>query len=233
MKHCLLLSSLPVCALLLCGTTALYAQDTSSHCQTLQQGTAVQDTTGCIPLTFKPADGGPAIQVWVPATFIGPTPTGHADTFATSMKIRTLDVGVMGYFTAPDYGHSSNVDTGVFVAYTGKVFGVEADAADTVRDPGGIRESYIVAGPRIQYRGRRYTVYGKAQVGAGHFNGDRAQPTLSGHSFLVENYGAGLEFSLSRHLKLRAIDADYQIWPSFYTNRLTPIHLGSGLALSF
>ena len=203
-------------------------------CKAIPQGATVPESTGCVPLVYKPADGGPVQTVWTPAVFLQPqVQSGNTQTVFTATKYRTLDIGGSAYFVNPDYGHGSNVNVGAFVAYTGRFFGVEADAADTIRNTGGIHEPYIVAGPRIQYRTRHFVVYGKAQVGAGHFSGDNTQPQNNKHTFLVENYGAGLEFIVSRHLKVRVVDANYQIWPSFSPNKLTPFHVGSGLAYSF
>lgn len=209
------------------------AAQNEDPCTKVQQGSQLQDTSGCFPLTFKPADGGPITTVWVHGLFVpGHMGKNSSPTLAAASRSRSLDIGGTAFFTDPDYGHGSNVDVGAFVAFTGRFFGVEADAADTVRHTGGIREPYVVAGPRFQYRTRHLTVYGKAQAGAGHFSGDRSSADNK-KTFVVENYGAGVEFKVSPHLLVRAVDANYQVWPTFANNNLTPFHIGSGLAYSF
>ena len=220
---------LPALALV-CLTSSSFAQNS---CKNVPVNPTPDQTAGCIPLTFHPLDGGPVQTVWTQANFIGPVPAlGRTSTAgASATKRLDLDLGLTAFYVRPDFGQSVNVDVGGFVALTGKYFGVEVDAADTVRSGNGIHEPYIVAGPRVQYRTRHFTVLAKAQAGAGHFSGAPGQFNNK-QTLIVENYGAAVEFKISRHLKLRAIDANYQIWPTFAPNNLSPLHIGSGIAFS-
>lgn len=219
---------------ILCGSFSfLYAQN---PCASIPQGATVPASSGCMPLSVKPADGGPVQTVWVPATFSysAPQPVGGkgGNRFAAAFKSRELDLGASAFYADPDYGRGTNIDVGVFAAYTGKYIGVELDAADTVKSANGIHEPYIVVGPRFQYRARHFTVFAKVQAGALHFSGASGQANNK-QTLVVENFGGGLEFRLSPHVKIRAVDANYQILPTFAPTNLTPFHIGSGLAFSF
>ena len=212
-----------------CCLTA--SAQTQAPCPAVAPGTTLQESAGCFPLLWKPADGGPVQAVLTPAVFVGPVQNATPATVAAK-KFHELEIGANAFYANPDYGHGSNVDVGAFVAYTGRYIGAEVSAADTVEAKSGIHEPYIVGGPRFQYATHYFDVYVKAQAGVGHFSGDNAQPENNKQTFLVENYGAGLEFKVSRHMKVRAIDANYQIWPSFHSDGLTPIRLGSGIVFT-
>lgn len=220
-------------ALSLSFVPSLSAQD--NPCRNLPQDAKVDASSGCFPLTVKPADGSPERTTWVLATFPSPPLKVRSSGGAVPgmTKSRELDLGLSAYYTKPDYSSGFNVDVGAFVAYSGKYFGGEVDAADTVRSGRGIHEPYIVAGPRFQYRTHYFTAYVKAQAGVIHFSGAPAQPINNRQTLVLENYGGGIEVKVGPHLKIRAVDINYQIVPTFSPNNLTPFHIGSGVAFSF
>jgi len=87
----------------------------------------------------------------------------------------------------------------------------------------GNGENVYLVGPRIPIRNfRKVTPYGKVLIGAG--NGS----FLTGTSFVVD-YGGGLDYQLSRHLTVRAVDFEYQQW--FVTPTLWPY--GGSVGISY
>lgn len=224
-------------AALLASATA-YAQNPTLPDAPTQNGCAsntsssLPESSGCFPATFTPADGGPPRPVLMPSMYVFQQ-GGSAPVPPAAVKSRELQIGAFGSYVDPDYGPSVNVDVGVYVAFTAKNLGVEADAADTVDSRGGIHEAYAVIGPRAQMKFKMVTLYVKAQAGAGRFSGATSDP-INNHTIgAVEQYGGGLEMNLSRHVKVRLADYTYQVWPEFSVANLTPYHVSSGLAMRF
>ncbi len=215
------------------AASAAAAQSTSNPC-VVPAGGQVPD--GCFPLTYKPADGGPAQTVYLPYTPGAPVPTatGRGSARPTGIKIREFDFGVDAAYVDPDYGHSVNIQTGVFALYTANRFGAEANGLYTAVARTGQREDTLVAGPRFNViNSRRLVVYVKASFGAGHFSGDSANPAANAHTYFVQEYGGGIDYHLKRRFNVRIADGEYQRWSSFPPLGLTPLVFSSGVSLRF
>lgn len=218
-------------AVLVAGTAA--AQTTSNPCA-VPAGAQVPD--GCFPLTYKPADGGPERTIYLPYTPGAPVPvaTGRGAARPAGIKIREFDLGVNASYVEPDYGHSVNIQTGVFAVYTANRFGAEANGSYTAVARTGQRENTLVAGPRFNLiNSRRLVVYAKASFGGGHFDGDKGNPAANGHTYFVQEYGGGIDYHVSKRFNVRVADGEYQRWSSFPPQGLTPITFSSGLSVRF
>ena len=109
-----------------------------------------------------------------------------------------------------------------------KFLGVEAGGhlgGIVSRDDVG-ENSYLI-GPRIIYRKRHLTGYGKLLAGRGTITDQ-----LRNHSstFNIYAFGGGLEYKVSRRLNLRAVDFELQKWPDFEPNTLSPTVITVGLS---
>lgn len=88
----------------------------------------------------------------------------------------------------------------------------------------GSNETTYLVGPRFELHRGRFLPYVKGLVGGGHlvfptFNGF---PTGYGN-YTVLAFGGGLDVNLTKKLKLRAFDFEYQDWPSFNFGPGTPV----------
>ena len=97
----------------------------------------------------------------------------------------------------------------------------------------GSHESTYLVGPRYEFHLGRYSPYVKALVGGGRLifpYGDG----LGTYTALA--YGGGIDVNLTGKIKLRAIDFEYQDWPSFnfgpgtQQQALTPYGISAGLS---
>ncbi len=216
----------------LAGSSAV-AQSTGNPCL-VPAGAQVPD--GCFPLTYKPADGGPAQTIFLPFTPGAPVPTAKGRGLArpAGVKIRELDLGVDASYLDPDYGHSVNIQTGIFVLYTANRFGAEVNGRYTAVARTGERENTVVAGPRFNLlNSRRLAVYAKASFGGGHFSGDPGNAAANARTYFVQEYGGGIDYHASKHFNVRVADGEYQRWSSFPPSGLTPLVFSSGLSLRF
>lgn len=226
MKRLILIASLA-------GSTA-FAQTTSGPCN-VPAGTPVPD--GCFPLTYKPADGGPEQPVFLnfkPGTPDLPVPSGKGKGGAAPAASRaaSLEVGVNAAYDKTDYGDKANILVGGFVTFTTRRFGVEANGSIVAHARVAARENTLVIGPLYNFVNNDHLrVYAKASFGVGHFSGDPGNPGANRHNFFVQSYGGGLDVNLTKHLIVRAVDAEYEIWNSFPPGgRLSPYKISAGLA---
>jgi len=100
----------------------------------------------------------------------------------------------------------------------------------------GSYETTYLVGPRYEVRRGRYSPYAKALVGGGKL----VFPTLNGKysgygTYTAFAFGGGLDVNLTEKIKLRAVDFEYQDWPSFYyptvtQQKITPYGLSAGIS---
>lgn len=146
-----------------------------------------------------------------------PTATGHGGGY---------QVGVGATYGKPDFGQDWIGGITAFGDYN--LFahvGVEANAHIlTLHTPQDLGEETYEAGPRVYWRKHRFNFYGKAQIGYGRFVVQELQDNpgkFDANSFMY-SIGGGLDIDFPHHLTLRAFDFEYQEWPNFANNGLTP-----------
>lgn len=217
----------------LAGTTA-FAQTTSDPCN-VPTGTPLPN--GCFPLTYKPADGGPERPVFLgytPGTPTVPAPSGKGRGGAAPAASRASEfsVGIDASYNKTDYGNAGNILTGAYVNFTTRRFGVEANASYTAVARVAAHENTIVVGPVFNIvNSDRVRGYIKASFGLGHFSGDPGNPGADKHNFFVQSYGGGVDLRVTKHLNVRLVDAEYEIWNSFPpSGSLSPYTVTSGIA---
>jgi hypothetical protein len=151
-----------VIALALSTACTAYAQ---TGCSSSSTSSSLPETSGCLPATFTPADGGPSRPVLLDVQFTN-FQGGSAPTAPSAVKLRELAIGVFGSYDSPDYNSNGNIGVGAWATFTANHFGVQADAVDDIDSRGGVEERSIVVGPRYQVRRHGITLYAKAQAGA-------------------------------------------------------------------
>ncbi len=91
-----------------------------------------------------------------------------------------------------------------------------------------VRQSSYLAGVRVTLRPEGISPYVKLLAGDGHIN----LPFGYGQGdYLALVPGAGLEYTLTDRLTLRALELEYQYWPQFSFGPLKPWGVSTGLSL--
>ncbi len=154
-----------------------------------------------------------------------------------------LQVGGAFSIGKPDYFDNSITGiTGYATFDLNQHLGAEVDIHIlTLSTPRDIGEQSYMIGPRYVYRvHERYMPYGKVLFGIGKTIAEApyiATVTNGKPSFLgvpgtygAYGFGGGLDINISRVLTVRAIDFEYQKWPGFPKNGLSPSIISFGVA---
>ncbi|AXC10469.1 hypothetical protein ACPOL_1119 [Acidisarcina polymorpha] len=148
--------------------------------------------------------------------------------------IPALSVG--GYYSNfhPDYSTPRLGGVGIYADWSllGKL-GVEGEARWLRFNQflGSYEDNYLV-GPRYARRYGKFVPYVKFMLGAGELE----FPNNQGHGgYFALAPGGGLDYRFNRHVTIRAIDYEYQFWPSapgggLPTHGLTPNGFSFGAA---
>ncbi len=97
-------------------------------------------------------------------------------------------------------------------------------------------ETTYLVGPRYEVHRGRYSPYAKALIGGGKLTFHDLNGHYSGYAtYTVFAFGGGLDVNLTEKIKLRAVDFEYQDWPSFYypgfpPQKITPYGLSAGIS---
>lgn len=97
------------------------------------------------------------------------------------------------------------------------------------------KESSYDAGVRWVYHYRRFHPYAKGLIGLGHATAPNPNQIVGGSTpgtYFLFALGTGLDYSISEKINARA-DFEYQRWPNFPPNGLTPPLFSVGAAYRF
>ena len=161
----------------------------------------------------------------------------HAQASATAERLAVVQVGAGLSIVHPDYETSSIKGYSIYGDFDFTPhFGIEGDAhIANVITPTDIAENSYLLGPRYVFHKGRFNPYAKALLGLGVFT---FQPvyvnsTSSSSTHKMYAFGGGLDFAAKRRLNIRAFDFEYQSWPGFTANGLTPLVFTFGAAYHF
>jgi hypothetical protein len=135
----------------------------------------------------------------------------------------------LGYGQVKILGGSAFVD-----ADTLRHFGIEAEArwltfhsaADQKGPAADEHASTYLAGLRYSRYFGRFQPYAKGLVGIGQFN---YPYNFAKETDLVVAPGGGVDFRITRRIRWRAVDFEYQIWPNFNYGQMSSYGLSSGI----
>jgi hypothetical protein len=144
-----------------------------------------------------------------------------------------IQVGVAWSFASSDYGYDYIKGVTAFGDVgLSKRFSLEADVHYTsLSTPDGVGEDTYLVGPRYSIALEdRANVYVKALGGVGLFVFE--SPTFASRSstYGVAAFGGGIEYRATPRINIRAIDIEYQAWPGFPPNGLSPFVTTIGFA---
>jgi hypothetical protein len=135
----------------------------------------------------------------------------------------------LGYGQVKILGASAFVD-----ADTLRHFGFEGEArwlqfhvAPWNKGPAAAENAstYMIGARYSRYYGR-FQPYAKGIVGFGMFN---YPYNLGSETDLVVAPGGGFDYRLTRRIRLRAVDFEYQMWPQFHYGMMSTFGLSTGI----
>ena len=110
---------------------------------------------------------------------------------------------------------------------TKRRIGVEGEAQWLIfHQTANVHTTTYLIGPRYHLTYGRFQPYVKGLVGFGQFNYPYNLGTDT--DFVVEP-GGGVDFRVTRRIRIRVADFEYQIWPQFHYGALTSYGLSTGI----
>ncbi len=135
----------------------------------------------------------------------------------------------MGSVFQPDYVDPKLVGVGAYVDLNlFRGIGIEAEGRwQRFHEFESVSQDNYLIGPRVKlphvWRAKPYV---KALGGFSNMNFE--QNVATGR-FSTLAFGGGVDLSVTRRWSVRAIDAEYQIWPSFLDSTLKPYGISAGI----
>lgn len=161
---------------------------------------------------------------------------GPARQFLIGAEYSRLNPDYWNYPTIYESGLSVYASYNVLVKHHAG-FGLEGTWRSLLDHQGGTHrvDSYVISG-RYMYRFYRFMPFVKAGGGLGYFNsgGSEYHNKIPGQNgvHLVAAVGAGLDVRLTKHVTLRPLEWEQQVW-TFTPNLLAPHSYSFGAAYRF
>jgi hypothetical protein len=154
-------------------------------------------------------------------------PSLHAQADYTANKTSRVQAGVGYMYLKPDYVNTNIQGISFWGDYDFlKHVGVEASVhLGSIITPSDIAENSYMVGPRFIIRHHKFTGYGKFIFGRATITNQDYNLSSSYNAYA---FGGGLEYKATRKINIRAIDLEYQQWPNFEPNTLSPIAITVG-----
>jgi hypothetical protein len=163
------------------------------------------------------------------------TTLSRGQALPTASRIGSIQVGVGGTLTNPDFGQSNIEQITFFGDYNfAHNLGAEGVIHYSVNTPSDVSENSYLVGPRYILRHKRFEPYAKVLFGVGHFglqSGSFANPNTA--TYFEYAVGGGLDVRATHHINVRAFDFEAQKWPGFATHGLSPLSYTFGVAYVF
>ncbi len=156
--------------------------------------------------------------------------TGSAQAFPTEIGPGSyVAVGGTASIYQSDYGHRVLGGASLYAdANMTWRYGLEGEARWLrYRQDSDAHETTYLAGPRFSFRAGGIAPYAKVLVGVGIFN---FPFNYAQGNYLVVAPGAGVDWTVSKRIKLRLVDVEYQMWPEFSFGAIHPYGASFGLS---
>jgi len=159
----------------------------------------------------------------------------HAQATSTASRAGVAQIGIGASLANPDYSPSKIKGLSVYGTFDfTRHWGIEGDIHRvSMITPSDIGEDSYLLGPRYVFRHNRFSPYAKALLGFGRFQYQYDYAPHTTYTYKIYAFGGGLDIRATQHINVRAIDLEYQQWPGFPTNGLTPIMGTAGVAYAF
>ena len=172
----------------------------------------------------------------LPLCLAGFLPLLHGQAAPTATRLADIQVGVAGSAYTLDYddGYEEGLTVYGDVDFR-KHLGIEALYRNaSIQTPHDIGENHLLIGPRYHVDRSRFSPYAKALLGSGTINFQKGfYAGNSSQTYFIYALGGGVDLHATRHINVRLIDFEYQIWPGFAPHGLTPYGYSAGAAYHF
>ncbi len=162
----------------------------------------------------------------------------HAQAVPTASRSvgGTIQIGGGLTFADPDYGPKYAKGLAIYGNFDViHNIGIEGDIHfASLITPTDIGENTYLLGPRYTYRYHRLAPYVKVLFGVGQFQYQQGTYGKgSTDTYGLYAFGGGLDVRATHRLSVRPIDFEFQRWPNYAPNGLTPFVLTVGAAYVF
>ena len=160
------------------------------------------------------------------------THRSHAQAVPTASRTATIQIGVAGTVISPDYTQHYIKGISIYGNYDiHEHLGVEGDIHISAITPGDISENSYLLGPRYKWHHKRFEPYVKTLFGIGRFGFQSGSfPNPATFTYFEFAPGFGVDVRATQHINIRAFDVEFQKWPGFEPNGLSPIAYTFGAA---
>jgi hypothetical protein len=154
-------------------------------------------------------------------------PTLRAQAVYTATRSTRIQAGVGVEYLQPDYTDKNVIGASVWGDFDFKKYlGLEASIhIGAINTPDDFSETSYMVGPRLLYRKRNLTGYGKLLAGRATLTNDRNSQSAGYNAYA---FGGGIEYRALRKLNIRVVDLEIQKWPNFEPNTLSPLVITIG-----
>ena len=168
--------------------------------------------------------------------FAALVPSLSAQKLYTAVRRMDVQAGVAGSSYTLDYGEGREEGITVFgdVDFAHHL-GLEVLYRNaSIQTPHDIGENHLLGGPRFRFQKGRFFPYVKVLAGSGTINFQQGY-NVSAYSqtYFIVSFGGGVDYEAPRHINVRLFDFEYQEWPTFKPNGLTPTGFSVGVAYHF
>jgi hypothetical protein len=169
------------------------------------------------------------------------TQISHAQAVPAATRSGSIQIGGGYSFAKPDYAQRKIQGFTIYGDWDfTRHWGIEGNIHRvSVITPTDIGEDSYLVGPRYVFHSSRFSrirPYAKGQLGFGRFKTDydpRSGVPNYTNTYKIYSLGGGVDYHATQHLNVRAFDFEYQGWPGFAQNGLTPYVFTFGAAYSF
>lgn len=149
----------------------------------------------------------------------------HAQATPTASRAGLAQIGVGWGFSKPDYAQRNIQGLTIYGSFDfTRHWGVAGDIhRHSMVTPTDIGEDSYQIGPRYVFHYNRLTPYIKAQAGLGRFKYQFDYAPHVAFTYGMYALGGGVDYRVSHHLNVRAVDFEYQRWPGFGNDGLSPL----------
>jgi hypothetical protein len=139
-----------------------------------------------------------------------------------------LTVGATATGYALQYGERKMLGVAAIADLdTSRRIGIEGEAQWLIfHQTASVHTATWLIGPRYHMTFGRFQPYAKGLAGFGQFN---YPYNLGQDTDLVIAPGSGVDFRLTRRIRLRLADFEYQFWPQFHYGALSSFGVSSGV----
>jgi hypothetical protein len=146
-----------------------------------------------------------------------------------------IQIGAAYTFAKPDYGGHNIQGYTIYGDWDfTRHWGIEGDIHRvSVITPADVGEDSYLVGPRYVFRFKRFRPYAKGLLGFGRYKTDYDNRPNFTNTYKIYAIGGGVDVPITPHLNVRAFDFEYQGWPGYDSNGLTPYVFTFGAAYRF